>query len=91
MYCSTHFKPILIGVLSVLIIACQSPTKDESSYGETLFETSLSESCPCDASWFPHSQTPPPAEGAGSPFDTTSTTNCIFQQWSYQKFLPSWN
>ena len=41
----------------------------------------------CSSSWFPHSQTPPPAEGKGSPFDTTSTTNLIFHQWSYQKFL----
>ncbi|MWB94392.1 hypothetical protein GON26_08460 [Flavobacterium sp. GA093] len=46
-----------------------------------------SESCDCEESWFPHDQTPPPAEGDGSPFDTTSTTNCIFHQWSWQKFL----
>ena len=43
--------------------------------------------CLCESSWFPHTQTPAPAEGAGSPFDTSSTTNCIFHQWSWQKFL----
>ncbi|TDW47025.1 hypothetical protein EV144_10541 [Flavobacterium sp. 270] len=45
------------------------------------------DSCNCEASWFPHEQTPPPAEGDGSPFDASSTTNCIFHQWSWQKFL----
>lgn len=43
--------------------------------------------CECSATWFPHAQTPAPAEGIGSPFDTTSTTNCMFHQWSWQKFL----
>ncbi|CAM1365640.1 hypothetical protein [Tenacibaculum xiamenense] len=41
----------------------------------------------CESSWFPHAQTPPPEEGKGSPFDTISTTNAIFHQWSWQKFL----
>ncbi|WP_289663281.1 hypothetical protein [Flavobacterium panacagri] len=43
--------------------------------------------CECEAKWFPHEQTPAPEEGDGSPFDTKSTTNCIFHQWSWQKFL----
>ncbi len=41
----------------------------------------------CENDWFPHSQTPAPEEGKGSPFDTISTTNAIFHQWSWQKFL----
>nr|BFF40825.1 hypothetical protein BACY1_26300 [Tenacibaculum mesophilum] len=41
----------------------------------------------CESNWFPHTQTPPPAEGKGSPFDVSSTTNAIFHQWSWQKFL----
>ena len=41
----------------------------------------------CDSIWFPHNQTPPPAEGDGSPFDSIASTNIIFHQWSWQKFL----
>lgn len=43
--------------------------------------------CLVQPSWFPHSQTPAPEEGIGSPFDDTSTTNQIFHQWSWNKFL----
>lgn len=43
--------------------------------------------CIVDPSWFPHAQTPAPAEGKGSPFDASSTTNQIFHQWSWNKFL----
>ncbi|MNJ83147.1 hypothetical protein D3C87_05610 [compost metagenome] len=43
--------------------------------------------CIVDPSWFPHAQTPAPEEGIGSPFDTSSTTNQIFHQWSWNKFL----
>ncbi|WP_430412262.1 hypothetical protein [Kordia sp.] len=43
--------------------------------------------CECDSDWFPHSQTPAPEEGANSPFAASETTNCIFHQWSWQKFL----
>lgn len=43
--------------------------------------------CLVNPSWFPHSQTPSPAEGKGSPFDVSSTTNQIFHQWSWNKFL----
>ena len=43
--------------------------------------------CQCDTSWFPHSRTPPPKEGANSPFDTKNSKNCDFHRWSWQKFL----
>ncbi|AYN05283.1 MULTISPECIES: hypothetical protein [unclassified Flavobacterium] len=43
--------------------------------------------CDCETSWFPHEQTPAPKEGDGSPFDSQTTTNCDFHQWSWQKFL----
>jgi len=43
--------------------------------------------CECESSWFPHEKTPAPAEGDGSPFDSSTTTNCDFHQWSWQKFL----
>ncbi|NQY05497.1 MAG: hypothetical protein HRT68_04640 [Flavobacteriaceae bacterium] len=40
----------------------------------------------CDTSWFPRAQTPAPAEVKGNQFDAKTTTNCIFHQWSWQKF-----
>lgn len=49
--------------------------------------TSSSDTCYCEDFWFPHDSTPDPEEGAGSPFDTDNTTNCMFHQWSWQKFL----
>jgi hypothetical protein len=46
------------------------------------------DSCVAPSSWFPHSQTPSPEEGTNSPFaDDTTTTNCDFHLWSWQKFL----
>ena len=54
---------------------------------KTAYADNAAESCNCEAGWFPHEQTPAPAEGDGSPFDSSSTTNCIFHQWSWQKFL----
>jgi hypothetical protein len=43
--------------------------------------------CDCNSDWFPHTKTPAPLEGANSPFAASETTNCIFHQWSWQKFL----
>ena len=73
-----------IGLLLLLLASCnEKKDKKQTSYDEAL----ASAPCECDDSWFPHSQTSAPAEGKDSPFDTTSTTNCMFQQWSWQKFL----
>ena len=41
----------------------------------------------CVDTWFPHTQTPAPLEGKESSFANKSTTNAIFHQWSWQKFL----
>jgi hypothetical protein len=74
---------LLIGsVLGLALVSCNhSKTAGYNSSDST------KSNCECEASWFPHSQTPAPSEGDGSPFDTTSTTNAIFHQWSWQKFL----
>lgn len=73
---------ILIAAISILcIISCNN----NNPGSEAVVPPAMG--CNCDSSWFPHSQTPAPAEGIGSPFDTSSTTNCIFHQWSIQKFL----
>lgn len=86
---------LVIGVIA--FIACGDQTKSAKDaidgaskkvgdYGTELF-SSNDPPCECEASWFPHSQTQNPPEGQGSPFDTSSTTNCMFHQWSWQKFL----
>ncbi|SEC92199.1 hypothetical protein SAMN04489761_3973 [Tenacibaculum sp. MAR_2009_124] len=70
-------------------ISCKKETGKKEN-GDILNLSSYNEGSSkelCESSWFPHSQTPPPEEGKGSPFDTISTTNAIFHQWSWQKFL----
>ncbi|GAA3649128.1 hypothetical protein [Flavivirga jejuensis] len=81
---------LLTTILVVCFLSCKNEKKAEDVKKEVL--TTYNEEnggtlCLSEASWFPHSQTPPPAEGKGSPFDVSSTTNCIFHQWSWQKFL----
>lgn len=88
-------KPIIIIVLVVFLITAVSlfflnKEKVMEKFGTTSGYAATeapAEPCNCETSWFPHEQTPAPAEGDGSPFDTSSTTNCIFHQWSWQKFL----
>lgn len=80
-----------LGLLTIAGLAvltnCTSGTEEKiekTSYDASSSPDSL---CLVDPSWFPHAQTPAPAEGIGSPFDTSSTTNQIFHQWSWNKFL----
>lgn len=68
-----------------LVFACNQ--KSEKAQDAMVYATDAQMSCNCEADWFPHATTPAPMEGIGSPFDTSSTTNCIFHQWSWQKFL----
>ncbi|AXG72273.1 hypothetical protein KORDIASMS9_04542 [Kordia sp. SMS9] len=63
-------------------------TKAKAQVNYDLAESTTTDTpCACDVNWFPHTQTPAPAEGANSPFAAKETTNCIFHQWSWQKFL----
>ena len=81
---------LLLGGISIFLSACGEKKETPptlSSYDDVAFVAAPSSSCGCESDWFPHTQTPGPKEGKGSPFDTTVTTNCMFQQWSYQKFL----
>ncbi|MBL6446247.1 hypothetical protein JMN32_08005 [Fulvivirga sp. 29W222] len=80
-------------ILTITFTSClysckksKEPINDEAGRGDTYAIVEDVESN-CNPAWFPHSQTPPPMEGNGSPFDTTSTTNSIFHEWSWQKFL----
>lgn len=74
----------------VLLAHCASGndeavTEETDSYGSaTLPPDSL---CYVQPGWFPHAQTPAPNEGPGSPFADSGTTNQLFHQWSWQKFL----
>lgn len=80
-----HFLNSLT-LMTLLMVTLGSCKKNQDKLTENaVYNTS--ESCLANDNWFPHSQTPAPEEGKGSPFDTTSTTNCIFHQWSWQKFL----
>ena len=77
-----QLKPYFITPFVCCLISCDDEPKN------TTYQTEAQGTpCNCETAWFPHSQTPAPLEGNGSPFDTTSTTNCIFHQWSWQKFL----
>ncbi|MBN9293114.1 MAG: hypothetical protein J0G96_03945 [Flavobacteriia bacterium] len=83
------FSLLTLAAIAVFVlfvfIRCNSSgaNKDYLSSNITL-PTTL---CIANPSWFPHSQTPPPEEGKNSPFAKTTSTNEIFHQWSWQKFL----
>lgn len=76
----------LIITLSILLTSCKKEKKFKKE-PITYKEISTQTISYCDPIWFPHSQTPPPSEGDGSPFDQSTSTNLIFHQWSWQKFL----
>ena len=78
-----YFK-LLSLCIAIILSAMSCSTKTSEKAATYVAETS---SCDCESNWFPHAQTPAPPEGDGSPFDVSSTTNCIFHQWSWQKFL----
>ncbi|MCG2612263.1 hypothetical protein LZZ90_12175 [Flavobacterium sp. SM15] len=86
-FTSVNPKRFIYGCLALILLSsCKKEVEKEENKKETA-AYNKSEGNSCEASWFPHSQTPAPEEGEGSPFDTTSTTNEIFHQWSWQKFL----
>ncbi len=81
---------IALTVVSGLLLSqCQNKPQAEENKAEPQAEATYTatSSSLCESDWFPHSTTPNPKEGKGSPFDTSSTTNLIFHQWSWQKFL----
>jgi hypothetical protein len=73
----------MAALIAILLTQCK-PKDKPANDNVNLPPDSL---CLVQPSWFPHSQTPAPEEGIGSPFDTSSTTNQIFHQWSWNKFL----
>ncbi|CAM1365630.1 hypothetical protein [Tenacibaculum xiamenense] len=70
----------------VFFSSCKKKQESSKKEIDSVYATSSSTEL-CEKSWFPHSQTKNPAEGKGSPFDTDSSTNRMFHQWSWQKFL----
>lgn len=82
-------KAILLCMAMLFLYACEEKKKEKQPETSYILASTDSTTTPCDCNsdWFPHTQTPPPAEGKGSPFDAKETTNCIFHQWSWQKFL----
>lgn len=84
------FKLIMSTLLVVGVVflnSCKKKETETEKKEEAVAYDTKADSSLCMSDWFPHAQTPPPAEGKGSPFDTISTTNAIFHQWSWQKFL----
>lgn len=84
MFTSSSKKTILIMAASAIFIfsACHNGKNGDNGYN-----TPTTATCSCEANWFPHATTPNTNDGVGGPFDTSSTTNCMFHQWSWQKFL----
>lgn len=85
-------KYVIINLLLIIIIAVGLWlflfNKNNGIYKDgATYANASADSCNCETSWFPHEQTPAPKEGDGSPFDSKTTTNCDFHQWSWQKFL----
>ncbi|WP_316636380.1 hypothetical protein [uncultured Flavobacterium sp.] len=87
-------KYVVISLLLIVVIAVALwlflVNRNNGEYKNGVapsYANASTEACNCETSWFPHDQTPAPAEGDGSPFDKASTTNCDFHQWSWQKFL----
>lgn len=75
---------LLLGLITGGILGFQNCFKGNKDYSTA----NSGNACVAPASWFPHSQTPPPQEGANSPFANVNTTsNCDFHLWSWQKFL----
>ncbi len=77
----------LTGILIAAFVIIWIPSCNSKKGNKPDAVTLVNTGCNCETDWFPHNQTPAPPEGIGSPFDTSSTTNCIFHQWSWQKFL----
>ncbi len=77
---------LAIALLSILS-SCKKETNAKTDIETDLYASVDETTCNCGTDWFPHSQTPAPEEGKGSPFDVKSTNDSIFHQWSWQKFL----
>ncbi len=82
----TFTAALLTAAAFIVVPSCKN-SPEPGKGPQPMITAAVMPGCNCEADWFPHSQTPAPAEGNGSPFDTSSTTNCIFHQWSWQKFL----
>lgn len=81
----------LLVITGAVLQNCNSEKKGNGENGGAYGQAPAADTtaaCVAPTSWFPHSQTPPPQEGAGSSFANPQTTsNCDFHLWSWQKFL----
>lgn len=83
------FNLSMLLVLNVLFLSsCKKKVEKEtlaSTISSEYDKTDKKDLCTND--WFPHAQIKNPLEGKNSPFAKSSSTNAIFHQWSWQKFL----
>lgn len=85
----TKFFGIFATISLFAVSSCSDSTPDEPAIpegGEVVYDD-IQTSCDCQPTWFSGSEILPPAEGPDSPFGAATTTNCLFHQWSWQKFL----
>ena len=79
-----HWALVTTMLCAVLLFSCSEKKETKPTDKKVKVEKTA---CECESSWFPHANTQATNDGKGGPFDTNSTTNCQFHQWSWQKFL----
>lgn len=81
----------IAGITALILMASCSGSESTENESENVIDdlatTYTASDCDCQSTWFNGRTILAPNEGATSPFADTSTTNCEFQQWSWQKFL----
>lgn len=84
-----YFGVIALALPFFMTSCSGSSEEDENTDGtEDLVQTETeSSTCDCESAWFNGTSILAPNEGSTSPFADSSTTNCLFHQWSWQKFL----
>lgn len=83
-------KILIISILSLSLLFTSCGGTDEPTELTEQLTDSLqpdTSTCDCESAWFNQSTILPPAEGPTSAFGASSTINCLFHQWSWQKFL----
>lgn len=86
-----NFFGVTACVVTLLMSSCSESTdKSENQDATDTTLTTLNEestTCDCESTWFNGTSIVAPDEGPSSPFAAASTTNCLFHQWAWQKFL----
>ena len=85
-----NYFGIIALALPFFITSCSGSSEDDENTDDTedlVLTATESSTCDCESAWFNGTSILAPNEGSSSAFADTSTTNCLFHQWSWQKFL----